>query len=651
VPRSNRTRLAATFALLALTLAVYLPALGLDYIWDDGEYVIHSPTLRSLEGLGQAWFDIGATQQYYPMVHTSLWIEYRLWELNPTGYHFVNILLHAFSAVLLWRILSFLRLPGAWIAAAIFAVHPVQVETVAWITERKNVLSGLFYLAAAWNYLPFALPGSTEPTSRRRGRYLLALLLFALAMLSKTVVASLPAALLLVIWWKKGRLAAKDVVPLLPFFAVGIALASVTLWIETTQLGATGATWELSIAERCLIAGRALWFYAGKLIWPAELIFIYPRWALDAASAAQYVAPAAALSLLGLFWGMRNRWGRGPLTAALFFGGTLVPAIGFFDVYFMRYSFVQDHFQYLACIGAISLAVGAAGRLFLRRGLWGLRAGIGVAAGILAILSLLTLRQLPIYMNEESLWRDTLRKNPAASIAHNNLGNILLDSGRDEEGTSHLQEAVRLEPDHVEALYSLGTALLAQGRPEAAVAPLARVVDLTPTDAEARDHLGLALTQAGRLDEAAAEFETQLATRPEEPLILHRLSRVRLRQQRLDEAAELLLRALSATPDSAELLADLGMVEFMRGRLDDSVVRFESALGLRPDYFLARHRLGMVMLSLQRPEEAALQFRAAIETEPAFAEAYRGLAQALQQLNDAAASRRAQERYQDLISR
>ena len=249
--------------LFLLVCLAYLPALRDGFIWDDDSYVTGNPTLRNLHGLYRIWFELGAVPQYYPLVHTTFWLEYHLWGLHPPGYHLINILLHAAAAVLLWQVLRGLQLPGAWLAAALFALHPIEVESVSWITERKNVLSAVFYFAAVLAYLRFAAWAVPEGANRRRWRwYFLALLLFLAALLSKTVTCSLPAALLLVCWWKQGRVRWADVYPLLPFFVVGMGLGLLTAGMEKYHVGAQGADWSLSFADRCLIAGRALWFCA-----------------------------------------------------------------------------------------------------------------------------------------------------------------------------------------------------------------------------------------------------------------------------------------------------------------------------------------------------------------------------------------------------
>ncbi|MHC4081279.1 MAG: hypothetical protein ACYSU2_08170, partial [Planctomycetota bacterium] len=297
----------AAALLVLMTLAAYWPATSCGYIWDDDDYVHQNVLLRSTGGLGEIWLDVGATPQYYPLVHTSYWLEYRLWEDDPRGYHVVNILLHALGAVLLWRVLKRLGVPGAWVAAAVFALHPVHVESVAWITERKNVLSGVFYLGSALLYLRFTLrTGEDRPS---RWLYAGALALFVCALLSKTVACSLPAALLLVLWWKRGHIGWQDARLLAPFFALGVAFGLLTIWMEVHRVGAEGATWNLTFIDRCLIAGRALGFYAGKLIWPWPLMFVYPRWQINASAWWQYTFPAAAAAVVVGLWLARNRIG------------------------------------------------------------------------------------------------------------------------------------------------------------------------------------------------------------------------------------------------------------------------------------------------------------------------------------------------------
>ena len=459
VIRPAYTTLFTVTALLVLTALAYVPAARCGYIWDDEQYVVDNTTLRSLAGLKQIWLDPKATPQYYPMVHTTYWLEYHIWQLDPAGYHVVNIALHAIAAILLWRILVFLNIPAAALAAAIFAIHPVHVESVAWITERKNVLSGVFYLAAALVYLRWALGAKRLPRKKHIAVYVAALVLFVFALLSKTVTSTLPAVLLLILWWKRDRLVGKDVLSLAPFFALGITFGIITAVLERSHVGAIGEEFQLSVIQRCLIAGRVPWFYMSKLLWPAKLAFTYPRWSVDAAVLWQYIFPAATIGAVIVLWFGRRRIGKGPLVAVLFFIGTLFPALGFFNVYPFRFSFVADHFQYLASIGPITLAA-AAGYVLWRRLDEDTKSVAAIClAGVLAVFVAISARQCRAYTNLETLWRDTINKNPKAWLAQNNLGTLLTRKGELNEALEHYRAAVDINPRYVEAVNNLGWAL------------------------------------------------------------------------------------------------------------------------------------------------------------------------------------------------
>lgn len=273
-----RARIAAGAAFVVVaTIVAYLPSIRAGFIWDDDQHVTDNTLLRSARGLKLIWTALGATPQYYPLTHTSFWIEYHLWGSSPTGYHVINVALHAGSALLLWRILRLLRVPGAWLATCLFALHPIEVESVAWITERKNVLSGVFYSGAMLAYLT----GTRGDSRPRPGWYLCSLVLFACALLSKTLTGTLPGAILLILWWKDGRLPWKHGLHLAPMIVAAFAAGSITSWMERTQVGAAGPDWDFSILERTLIAGRALWFYAYKIVVPYQFTFVYPRWEVD----------------------------------------------------------------------------------------------------------------------------------------------------------------------------------------------------------------------------------------------------------------------------------------------------------------------------------------------------------------------------------
>jgi Tfp pilus assembly protein PilF len=520
-----------------LTVLAYLPALRGGFIWDDDDYVSNNQTLRSMEGLRSIWLEPAATPQYYPLVHTSYWAEYRLWGLDPTGYHITNLLLHIAAAFILWRVLLLLSVPGAWLIAGIFAVHPVHVESVAWITERKNVLSGVLYLSSMLAYLHFALDAPERPGRRRVRLYAAACALFVLALLSKTVTASLPAALLLLIVWKRGRVLFRDVWQLVPLFVAGGAMAGVTAWIEKHHVGAQGADWQFSPLDRLAIAGRALWFYAGKLIWPVNLTFIYPRWQVGGAHPAQLAYPLAAAAAIAALWLARRRIGSAPLVAVLFFAGTLVPALGFFDVFPMRYSFVADHFQYLASIGLIALAVAVGVRLRERWAPSYARASHALAAILLLVLATLTWRQAHIYADQETLWSDTLKKDPESWMAHTCLGALLGRRGETADAEYHYREAVRLNPNFATARFDFGALLANQGRFKEAIPQMREDVRLEPGSQVANLNLGKALLYDGQIEEAVSRLRADDGRWPQDPQTETLLQQALMAQKRVQSRA------------------------------------------------------------------------------------------------------------------
>lgn len=501
--------------LLGATLAAYWPALLGSYLWDDDAHVTKA-AFRSLDGLRRIWFELGATQQYYPLLHSAFWAEAQLWGDNVLGYHLVNVVLHVTAACLVVVLCQRLEIKGAWLAGAIFALHPVNVESVAWISEQKNTLSLVFYLGAAIAYVRF-------DESRKPRDYAIASALFACALLTKTVTASLPAALLVVFWWRRGRIAWKrDVLPLVPWFVIAAASGLFTAWVERHIIGAEGSDYNLDILQRALLAGRVICFYAGKIFWPANLIFTYPRWTVDASAIWQYDFDIALAALAFFCWKIRSV-SRAPLAGLLLFCGALFPVLGFLDIYPFRYSYVADHFTYLAGLGLIvPVAAGLtiaidrvrpASRTVLR---------IGIVV-MLAAFAVLTFAQSRMYSDPKTLYRTTLERNPDDWMAHQNLGLIYARGPvHRAEAIAEFQQVIRLKPDHNRAHYNLGVALYLSGRGEEAIEQFEKAIQFAPNNAMivglSHYFLGVILTpMPGRLDDAIEHLETAVRMRPEDP--------------------------------------------------------------------------------------------------------------------------------------
>ncbi len=660
--------------LFLLALTVYSPAMRGLFLWDDDRHVSHNTNLRSADGLKNIWTKFGmqngGTPQYYPLTHTTYWIEYQLFgngagpdALSPIVFHVTNVLLHASAATLLWFVLRRLRVPGAWLCAGVFAVHPVHAESVAWISERKNVLSGVFMFATILTYLKFERIGD-EDRARRKvradgprvdeprdfgGMYSLALGLFICALLSKTVAVSTPAVILLLIWWKRGRLGGRVVLPLLPFFGVGIAAAVLTSYIEREYvIGAHYAAgdWNLSIVDRILVAGRAVWFYATKLLVPLKLTFTYPRWEVPA-PVWQWLFVLAGIAVTVALWAMRTRLGRAPLVAWLIYVGVLVPALGFFDVYPMRYSFVADHFQYHASPALIALIVGGAVVGFRRLSRRSEAAPAGdvaeqsptpyvASAVVLLLLGVLTWWQSWIYADAVTLWRDTVDKNPSAWMAHHNLGFELTElaeaysavddetfkqNARDllAEAVGHLSTAVALRPTHDVAILHWGRALLAQGKDAAAMQKFEQALAVNPSNVEAMTNRGFMLEKTGKREEAIAAYREALAVCEDGPASGH---------ARCGQIARLLGSALEAAGDR-----------------DGALAAYTRAVRFAPGNIEARYDLGTQLAVRARevtaPEErrkqqaaAADQFLEIIRRDPQHQDARISLAMLLVDVNN-----------------
>jgi len=496
--------------LAAATLIAYLPATHGGYIWDDDVYVTDNPLLTAPDGLRRIWFSTDSPSQYFPLVYTTFRIEHALWGLDPAGYHWVNILLHIANALLLWRLLARLKIPGAWLAAAIFALHPVHVESVAWITERKNVLMLFFFLLSLLAWVEFIDDSPGGPVSRRWKFYALALLFHALALFSKTTACTLPAALLLILWLKHKPIGARRLMQIVPFLALGVGMGLLTVWWERFHQGTHGKLFALGLADRLLIASHAVWFYAGKLLWPANLTFSYPLWTLHPWNPLSYGWLLACLALCYVIYCAREDIGRSGEVAALFFVATLSPILGFIMLYTFLYSYVADHYQYVASIGPIALF--SAGMVTLAGSSQKFRNALHASAAlILLLLAFLTWNQCHIYRDGTTIWIDTLEKNPRSLMANFNLANQLMRDGRFKTSLELYNNAVALDPTFAEARCNRGDNYMALGMQTEAITDYEAAAKLQPGNAIIQNSVATALKKAGRLDEALSHYQ-QVAT-------------------------------------------------------------------------------------------------------------------------------------------
>jgi tetratricopeptide (TPR) repeat protein len=577
------------FFLFLLAAIVYWPTLDARFIWDDNTFFDANPIMQDPNALYRFWFTRDAPD-YFPLVSTNLWVQRQLWGIDPFGYHAVNIAIHASNVVLFWLVLTVLNLPGAWFAALVFAWHPIQTESVSWVTQIKNVQSMFFYLAAAFYYFKYDLRGGAW-------RLGLSLFFFLLALLSKTAVVMFPVVLLLYHWTLKPLSIKKIAQRTGPFFTMSLVFGLITIWFQYTSAGASGREWSLTFIERTVNAGFVVWFYVQKLFVPIDLAFIYPRWNFNPGAGTSWVPHFMLSVVLFLVIYFRKRWGVYPVFAIGYYLVSLFPVMGFLNIYFLLYSFVADHYQYIAGQGIIALTVcGAFSKtnqllvkfpknIFLKYG----APTAGVT--ILCVLAFLTWSQQAIYQNPIALWKDTIEKNPNAWIAHNNLGNEYSRAGQFDLAAKSYSDTLKVKPNYAEAEDNLGLALLRLNRLEESKEHFLRATHLDPTIWQAHNNLGTIFGNQGNMREASQHFEA----------------------------------ALKIDSGNFEIHNNLGLVYGALKKREKALMHFEFATQGKTNRHNVYLNIGNFFLEMGEDENALLNFRKALQYNPKFLEARKSI--------------------------
>ena len=545
-PSDRRRVFWLAVALLLLTVIVYWPALRGGFIWDDADHLTENQAVVAPNGLHLIWSSLSVSR-YYPLTLTTFWIQRRLWGLAPVAYHATNLIVHAINTILLFLLLRRLRVRGAWMAAALWGVHPVNVESVAWITELKNMQSGLFFLLCLLCYLRFEV-------RRELVWYIAALVLFVAALLSKPSTVFLPAALLLSVWWERGRWQRDDVLRICPFLVAALLMSLVTILEQQRLVQSAGTTeWSLGMAERFVIAGRVPWFYAGKLLWPINASFAYPRWTIDIANGLAWLPLVGALVIGTACWRLRRlRWVRACVFGLGYFIIALLPVLGFLNIYYFRYSFVADHFNYLASMGFIALVVAGFATLIHH-----LPIKVVLSVVALAVLGGLARQRTQVFHDDETLWRDTLRKNPTAVLALNNLGNIDRQAGRLSDAASHFRRALVLEPDYPQTHNNLGVTLAQLGRRAEAEHEFQIALNLWPRYLDAHQNLVRLLAEDGRDNDAIAQVRILIELQPHNPSYYLQLGELLQRGGHYAQTIEAYQSGLRESPTNPDLAREL----------------------------------------------------------------------------------------------
>jgi protein O-mannosyl-transferase len=608
-----RLHVPAGIAIIVIVVFLaYLPCINGGFVMDDDLLLAKNAFVRASDGVYKFWSTTDPVD-YWPLTNTAFWLEWRLWGENPGGYHVTNLILHIVETLLIWVILRKLSISGAFLAAIIFAVHPVNVESVAWIASRKNLLAMLFFLLSILWYIKFFERARLRLAAKQFIArcppsiahyflwYWLSLMAFLLAMLSKGSAAILPVLLMGIVWWLR-LLTRRDAVRIAPFFLIAIMMAVVNMWFQTHGVGE--AFYTATITERLLGAGSVIWFYLYKAILPIDLVFVYPQWHIGTGNPLWWLPLSAAIAVTAVLWLNRKGWGRPLLFSWGFFCVSLVPVMGFTVVGFMKYSLVADHYQHIAIIGVIALL--SAGFSAWHQGMRGALARTAIALGIIAVgtLTLMTWRQSGIYRGGMTLFQDTLNKNPECWMAHYGLGQALFKTGRPREEIEQYEQALRMKPDYAEAHNNLGAALTDTGRPEEAIEHCEQALRLKPDYPEAQYNLGYALASAGRLQEAIEHYEQALRLVPDYANAHNNLGNALKATGHYQEAIEHFRQALRLSPNLIEAHNNLGATLAQTGRTEEAIEHFEQALRLKPDSATIWNNLALAYAGMRQSSEA-----------------------------------------------
>ena len=613
--------------LILFVILAYTPIWHAGFIWDDDIILTANPCIVGPLGLKEIWTTNAA--DICPLVLTTFWVEHALWDLAPLPYHLVNVLMHGACAVLLWQVLRSLQVQGGWLGAALWALHPVEVESVAWITEMKNTESALFFLLSILFFVRYLR--AKQPSVRNRGGwdYWLSLLFGALAVAGKSSTVILPVVLCLCAWWIEERWDWRNVARVVPMILMSVVASAVSMWTQGLHLAAApDPQWVRPWPQRLAAAGDAVWFYLGKLLWPDPLITMYPRWQIDAGRWVSYL-PLLAVILLFSILSLNLRSGgagsRACFFAFAYFVTALLPVLGLIDNTIFRHSLVFDHLQYLASIGPLALAgagLAASANFVLPKRGW---MQLALCAGPLLILGIVSWQRTWLYNSQDLLWSDTLAKNPNCWEAQYSLGLACSQKGQTDKALKHFQKVLEVNPNYTDAHTNLGNVLLQIGHLNEAIAQYQKVLEIHPNYSAGHYNLGMAFAQKGQLDEAIAQYQKAIELNPNFSGAHNNLGNVLLQKGRLREAIQQYQKALEINPNDAMNHYNFGVILAQTGQVDQAIAQYQKALEINPSYAEARASLGNALLQKGQLEEAIEQYQMAVKINPKYALAHANL--------------------------
>jgi Flp pilus assembly protein TadD len=541
--------------LLALVLLVYRPLLPGSFVMDDARLIGgDNPLVNGELTPLNIWFRTDFT-----LTNLAWRIEGLIFSGHPAGYHFVNLALQALSAFLLWRLLARLKIPGAWVAAALFAVHPVCVNSVARVAELKNTLALPFCLLSFWAYLHYEALALYPPDGKRESHYrptvwlVLSLAAYVLSLLSKTTAVTLPVVMLLCAVWQRGKATWRDWLHAGPYFILALAFGLMTMWFQKYQALGGEPLAPVSFLARLAGAGQNFCFYLGKALLPVRLSVYYAHQQVEAASLAAFL-PALLIGVVFLVcWGFRRTWGRHALFGLGCFGVALFPVLGFFDAQFLQKVPVSDHLQYEPMIAVVALVTGMLAAVLPRKIFW------GVAAALILAFSALSSQRARVFASEENLMRDAIAKDPAAWLAHNDLGVLLAKRGDYPAAINEFTASLKSQPGNFYAERNLGQALALQGKFAEAEQHCLAALKQQPFDPQTHEQFAEALEAQGRWREALLHLQIALCFNPTVET-RQRLAALLFQTGDFRQALAQFRRILAAKPDDVEALNNLAWI-------------------------------------------------------------------------------------------
>jgi protein O-mannosyl-transferase len=648
---------AATLIGLIACIA-YLPTLNNGFVCDDDHYIIYNKNVKNPDGLRLFWC-ANKAMDYWPLSDSTFWIEWRLWGMNPIGYHATNLILHLAEAMLIWILLRKLSIPGAFLAALIFAVHPVNVESVAWISQRKNMIALLFFLLSILWYLKSLkrarLPSSfiLHPSSFHLW-YWLSLAAFLCAMLGKGSAAVLPVLLLGIVWWLRPTYYSPDsgdcpdllaekmelspalapscatkmgpvlfmrreIVRTAPFFLVTMIFSSLNVWSQFHNTIAVIR--NAGFLERILGAGSVIWFYLYKAILPVNLAFMYPQLRIEAGNLLWWLPLAAALVVTVVLWRYRKTWGRPFLAAWGFFCVALTPVMGFRDTLFMQISLVADHYQHIAIIGFIALASAGLSAWILHTRAWARGAAIAAASLATILLVMATWRQCMLYRDNSTVFLDTLKKNPDCWIAQYDLGVISAREGSPAKAIEYFRKALNDCPDYFAINYDMGNAYLELGMVREAEENYLQVLQRRPDHPAAHYNLAKIMEQTGRTSNAIDHYQLAIRNQPNFPEPYYNLGNIFESTGQFQQAIQCFQQALRLKPDGYDIHNNLGIALAQIGRYQEAIEQYRQSLAINSN-FETHYNLGLTLARTGRYKEAIEHFQQALKFSPDYCMAY-----------------------------